>query len=262
LLIPLFSLQAIERGGAKFDYGTTTALNSPFSLPMMWNDLPQVTFEGSVTNYFNFSPMNGSDRYGDTDWGVLWGSGIHRWSGTFSYLEAFSIYQEFHPSMSYAITPTSWLTLGTSSSLSIVRIPQESDIEMGFDIGCAFSWKLLTVGSEWGVQHLSKDPLRSIPQGELSLIASLDESKLGAQAVRFVWNYTDQTGYLAIIESFSITPWWRIAISIQSEPFKIALSTGFSIGSTNGAVHISRHSDLGWSNTGTVQIFPQSGNEE
>ncbi len=244
---------SIERGGAKFDYGTATVQQSPFSMPILWRTIPQFTIEGSVTNYFSFSPMSGSERFVDTDWGVLGGTGIHRWSGTFSYLEAFSIYQEFHPSLSYAITPVNWFTLGARSSLSVLRVPNDSDTELGFAIGCSFNWKLLTVGTQWAVQHVSSDQLRSIPQGELALLATLEESKFGSQAIKFVWNHTDHTGYLAIVESFSITSWWGVAFSMQSEPFKVGLSTSFTIGSTTGSAHFSRHSDLGWSSTGTVQ---------
>ncbi len=245
-----------ERGGAKFDYGTSTVQQSPFSMPILWREIPQFTIEGSVTNYFSFSPMSGSERFVDTDWGVLGGTGIHRWSGTFSYLEAFSIYQEFHPSISYAITPTNWFTFGARSSLSILRVPDDSDTELGFDIGCSFNRKQLTIGTQWSVQHVSSDHLRSIPQGELSILATLEESKFGSQAIKFVWNHTDHTGYLAIVESFSITPWWGIAFSMQSEPFKVGLSTRFNVGSTTGSAHFSRHNDLGWSNTGTVQYRP------
>lgn len=256
LILLIFSCYAVP-GFTKFDYGTSVVSRSPFSPLILFRDTPPLMFEAALTNYFGFSPFVTEERLISSDWGALYGYGIHRWSLTLEHLDAFSLYKEFSSCISYGVTPLSMLSFHISGGVKVLSVEYDSDSEYMLGMGTGFHYKKFFAGVTYDARHLSNEHFRSIPLGELSLLLSLNENRLGSQGARFFWNHTDRSGYLTITQSYPVTKWLTLSASMKSEPFLLGLSFVLNFGRVQSGVLFSRHSVLGWSQTGAVQVVPQ-----
>lgn len=240
-----------QTGFSKFD-GGTGALSSPFEPLVTVDATPPTTVEVSFTNHYGFSPVHDDTRLISTSWGALGGKGVHRWSGTIGHLDAFGIWREIEPAVTYSIAPTNRIRMQIGSGIRIVTVPDQSDIEYSVNGGAGYIVRKVTAGVIYKAEHLSSQPERSIPQGELTLVTSLNELCLGSQGFAFRWNHTDREGAITVSESFSPVNWCRLGVTLSSSPFTIGLSAIFGSRVVRSGVLFSRHPILGWSETAAV----------
>ncbi len=251
-LIILLPFVVLARGGfSRFDC-ETGSLVSPFAPLITLNSPPPITAEIAFTNLYGFSPMESETRFVQTDWGIMGGSGIHRWSALVHHFDALGIWREISPSLNYGVAPTNRLRMEFGTDLSFLTVPDTFDIEFAVRAGVGFHTQKITVGSIYEVSHLSDEPDRSIPLGEFSLIAVLDESRVGSQGVKIRWNHTDREGSIAVTESFSPVEWCRLGVGLSSYPVELGFFLILGNRSTQSGVFFSRHPLLGWSQTGAV----------
>lgn len=214
-------------------------------------------FEAALTNFYGFSHFNSEERLICSEWGALYGRGMHRWSLTVEHLDAFSLYREFDAAVSYGITPFSTWSFHVTGGTTVLSVDIESDLEYKLGFGAAFHYGKFIAGVTYDAEHLSSEPDRSIPLGELSLLISLRDNHLGSQGARFFWNHTDRSGYLTITQSYSVTDWLTLSASMKSDPFLLGLSFVLNMKRIKSGVLFSRHTVLGWSQTGAFQVVPE-----
>lgn len=198
--------------------------------------------------------MDRSTQLFGTEWGVRGGQGIHRWSGTLAHTDAFGLWRTVTPQLNYAIALNNIFRVSLGTGFSVLTVPDESDFEWNIDGGAAVQVRHVTLASLIQVDHISKDPERSIPEAELGFIVTMNESKFGSQSMRFDWNLTDNSGSLKIAEAISPVDWLKLSVAVQSTPFFLSMGFCISPGSTKTGFGMSRHADLGWSHFASFQI--------
>jgi len=251
LLILLPALVIANTGFARFDAGIGS-VHSPFGSLVLVDETPALTGEIALTNLYGFSPAARETQFFATGWGAMGGRGKQRWRVTMTHLEAFGIWRELSPEMSYSLAPTYRFRLEFTAGGTLLMVPNDRDGECAVAVGTGFQLSRIKLAGIYRLSHISAEPDRSIPLGELTLVAAVKESRMGSQGIAIHWNHTDLEYSFSVVESFAPVDWFRLNVTLSSVPFELGLSVILGKDRSKMGVLMSRHSDLGWSQTAAV----------
>lgn len=248
IVLAVVSIAGVLEG---FDYGSGLFLTSGNSL-VKFRQLPLIQAEMGITNYYSFSPLSPEERLFDSDWGVLLSRGKWRGAVHAVYRNSFDILHEFSTMIQSGVLINGKITVNGAAEISVLSVPNDRDTEMRFSAGTAYHFPVVSIYSEYEISHISTDPERSIPLGELDIGVLLRDNLLGSQGVVARWNHTDKQGAVIITQKYSLFKWLTLAASFRSFPVEIGLSFSIEINRVQSSVLFKRHSELGWSHSGVV----------
>lgn len=239
----------MHKGALDFGIGVSGAsTGQPFSSGGVRRDT--LLFEIGAVVLYDYGIRGESQLIVGTG-GVYYKRGRQCFSVGYSQLEAFNLYTESYPSISYSYQIGQRWALGgvLKPSFQSVINTNLRDRALGIQMGMALYVGAVTFHGMYDLFIDDPDVIR-----QRCIVRSIVENnRLGSQGVELNIEMKSQKISLTLAEVYPLHNKVDLTLAVKSKPLFINLGFVIHVGSVDAGALFSRHSDLGWARGAFLQ---------